>query len=54
MQQQLQELIKKYEGEVKLLLSRKNELEVTDPLYAICELSVLQKQNTIADLRGIL
>lgn len=54
MQQQIQELIRKYEQDILLLLDRKTDLKPTDPLYALIEIKVLEKQESINDLRGIL
>lgn len=54
MQQQIQELIRKYEQDILLLLDRKTGLAPTDPLYALIEIKVLEKQESINDLRGIL
>lgn len=52
--QQLQELIRRYEGEISLLLNQKSQLDPNDPLFAICEIKVLGKQEVIHDLRGVL
>jgi hypothetical protein len=52
--QQLQELIKQYEGEISLLLTQKNKLTPGDYSYAICEVAALRLQKVITDLRGIL
>jgi hypothetical protein len=51
---EIQQLIRKYEGEITLLLERKNSLKANDPLYAICEVKVLEIQKFICELRGLL
>lgn len=53
-QNELHQLIKKYEGEILTLLNTKEGLEATDPLYALIEIAVLNKQDFVFELRGIL
>jgi hypothetical protein len=52
--QQLQELIREYESQILTLLNRKSDLEATDPLYALIEIAVLNKQEFVYKLRGVL
>jgi hypothetical protein len=54
MQQQIQDLIKKYESDILALLNRKENLKPTDPLYALIEIAVLNKQEFVYELRAIL
>jgi hypothetical protein len=54
MQEQIQELIREIEGDILTLLNRKNGLQPTDPLYALIEIAVLNKQEFVYKLRGVL
>jgi predicted component of type VI protein secretion system len=54
MQEQIQGLIKEYESRILALLNRKDDLKPTDPLYALIEIAVLNKQEFVYELRAIL
>lgn len=52
-QEQIQQLIRKQEQEIEILLKRKRSA-TDETLYIVCEQVILQKQRFIEELRALL
>jgi ribose 1,5-bisphosphokinase PhnN len=54
MQERIQQIIREQEEEIERLLERKKQSKAGDMVFVVCEISVLQKQKFIAELRALL
>jgi hypothetical protein len=54
MQERILQIIHEQEKEIEKLLERKKQSTAGDMVFEVCEISVLQKQKFIAELRALL